>query len=152
MTGERQAGARRIGDFAGVWLLEREVEDRRAGQVARFEGRAELMPQGAGRWLWQESGLLRFGAAAPVRAERRYLWQEQGEAIAVLFDDGRFFHAFDPDQGAPVAAHFCDPDQYDARYDLANWPRWRVTWEVRGPRKDYRMVTDCRRDPAETRP
>jgi hypothetical protein len=59
----------------------------------------------------------------------------------VLFADGRPFHAFDPGAARPEAAHDCPPDLYRVRYDFSDWPDWQAAWEVRGPRKDYRMVS-----------
>ena len=64
----------------------------------------------------------------------------------VDYADGRPFHEFDP--ARPRAAHWCDPDDYRVRYDFTRWPLWRAEWEVRGPRKDYLMMTDYRRDDA----
>jgi len=40
-----------------------------------------------------------------------------------------------------ACAHWCDPDQYDGQYDFSRWPEWRCIWQVRGPRKDYRMTS-----------
>ena len=60
-------------------------------------------------------------------AERRYLWDEK---LNIYFEDGRFLyqvHAL-----GEVAAHWCDPDRYDASYDFTDWPKWSCTWRVRG--------------------
>ena len=135
---------RSITDFEGLWQIERRIEDRMGGQQARFSGRAELRPEGDS-WRWQEIGEIRYGPGPALRAERSYLWQPLGTEIAVHFDDGRFFHAFDPQAIAPQAEHLCTPDLYRAAYDFSGWPRWLVTWEVAGPRKDYRMIPECRR-------
>ncbi|WP_010139042.1 DUF6314 family protein [Oceanicola sp. S124] len=135
---------RDITDFAGVWQIRRQIEDRLGGVTGVFTGQAELRPDG-GAWTWSEAGEIRYGSAPPLRAERRYLWQPRGVEIAVHFDDGRFFHAFDPMAAAPRAEHLCTPDLYRAAYDFADWPRWQVTWEVAGPRKDYRMESLCQR-------
>jgi hypothetical protein len=66
---------------------------------------------------------------------------EPGCAVvaAVEHGDGRPFHDFDP--ADPVARHLCGADDYAVRYDFADWPCWRAEWTVRGPRKDYRMVS-----------
>jgi hypothetical protein len=73
-------------------------------------------------------------------AARDTLWQDEGEAIAVLFPDGRPFHRIA--QGDIVIAHHdCPPDDYRLRYDFRRWPLWSVRWRVRGPRKDYGAVT-----------
>lgn len=134
-----------LGDFAGVWRLDRRIDDRRAGVTGRFAGQAELTPAGAGL-AYVERGLLVLGTAAPMTAERRYLWAPgEGGRIAVSFADGRAFHSFDPGAGTAEAAHWCDPDAYRVSYDFTGWPVWRAVWEVRGPRKDYRMESLFRR-------
>ena len=134
-----------IQDFAGRWRLERRIADRRAGVEGRFDGAADLTPEGAGL-TYAERGQLVLGAGAPMTAERRYRWtQGEGGRIAVAFADGRAFHSFDPAAGAAEAAHWCDPDDYRVRYDFSAWPLWRAVWQVRGPRKDYRMESLYRR-------
>lgn len=72
-----------------------------------------------------------------MTASRVYLWKAD---LSVWFDDGRYFHTV-PAQGG-ATDHWCDPDQYDVRYDFAEWPDFRVTWRVEGPRKSYTMVSD----------
>ncbi len=132
----------RMADFLGRWSVERQIEDRRAGQAGRFDGLAEITPTPDGA-LYQETGVLILGGAR-FPAERRYLWAEGPDGIAVRFADGRAFHSFSP-EGAPAARHWCDPDDYRVSYDFAAWPLWRAVWEVRGPRKDYRMDSLYRR-------
>ncbi len=127
-----------LADFAGLWRVARDITDHRAGLTGRFTGTAILTPGGPGL-RYREEGSLAFGAAAPVRAERSYLWSERGGRIAVCFADGRPFHDFDPADAA--ALHFCAPDHYAVRYDFARWPDWGAEWRVTGPRKDYIMLT-----------
>lgn len=125
-------------DFAGVWRIERRIEDLGGGPAGRFEGEAVLTPT-AGGLAYEESGLLRLGAGVPMLATRRYLWQAAGPGrIEVAFEDGRPFHGFELDDGAE-AAHDCAPDLYRVRYRFGDWPRWEAVWRVTGPRKDYRM-------------
>ncbi len=135
----RQAAdaAPRLEDFAGHWRIARTVEDRLAGQAARFEGVAELAPDDIGM-KWHERGTLHLPGQPPVRAERVYLWRASGRGIEVLFADGRPFHRFEPGR-EESARHDCAPDLYRVRYDFAGWPEWRAVWEVTGPRKDYVM-------------
>lgn len=128
---------RRLQDFLGDWRLAREITHG-DGSAARFEGRAEWRAEDAGA-LYVETGELIIGAGR-FAAERRYRW---GADLSVWFDDGRFFHHVPPGGGA--AAHWCDPDQYDAEYDFSRWPEWTARWRVRGPRKDYEMLSHYRR-------
>ncbi len=137
---ERTGPMAGLARFAGHWRIARRIDDRRTGTVAWFSGTAELVPDGADALAYSESGLMRLGAGGAFAAGRRYRWiAVPGGSIAVHFADGRFFHAFDPAAPAPqTVRHPCAPDLYDGLYDLGAWPRWRLTWEVRGPRKDYR--------------
>ncbi len=131
----------RLSDFAGEWTLAREIAQPGAG-LARFEGRVCFTPDGTGL-AYHETGTLTLPGAAPMRAERAYLWREEGAEIVVLFSDGRPFHRFDP--AMPAAHHWCDPDDYRVRYHFAAWPDWRAEWRVTGPRKDYVMRSRYRR-------
>lgn len=133
----------RLQDFTGLWRLERQVTDA-LGPDARFAGTADFTPDKSGL-LMCESGVLELEGQGSFQAERRYLWQDQGAWIAVLFSDGRAFHSFDPQLDSPEADHWCDPDTYKVRYDFTCWPVWQVEWHVTGPRKDYVMRSVFRR-------
>ncbi|WP_372836893.1 DUF6314 family protein [Puniceibacterium confluentis] len=128
-------------DFVGSWRIRRRIDDRRAGQVVQADGQAVLKPAATGL-VYDEQIRLFLPGQAPLDGHRRYLWRASADGIAVLFADGRAFHAFVPDSGVASAAHWCDPDQYDVGYDFSDWPCWRSTWEVSGPRKCYRMDTE----------
>jgi hypothetical protein len=135
-----QAGPTGLADFAGCWRVLRRIDDRHARMRGRFDGQADFVPDGQGLTC-TETGLLRYGDAAPLEGTRRNLWRPQPpHAIAVHFADGRFFHAFDLAADAR-AAHDCAPDLYRVRYDFSDWPAWRATWTVSGPRKDYTSET-----------
>lgn len=122
--------------FIGDWTLERRIHHD-GGAQAGFQGHASWRAQPGGA-LYTERGSLEMNGQA-FDAERRYVWDD---ALRVFFDDGRFFHRVPPTGG--TAAHWCDPDQYEVRYDFANWPDWEAVWRVRGPRKDYVMTTRYR--------
>lgn len=126
-----------LSDFLGEWRLERLILPAE-GPQARFSGGARFTPEGAGL-RYYETGEIVLPGAAPMRAERAYLWHAEGAEIVVRFADGRAFHRFTPAQ--PEAAHWCDPDDYRVRYDFSAWPAWVAEWQVKGPRKDYRMIS-----------
>ncbi|MFS4439020.1 DUF6314 family protein [Paracoccaceae bacterium GXU_MW_L88] len=121
--------------FYGSWHLAREVST-----GARFEGEAVITetPFGA---IYREDGMLAMDGQTPIRATRHLRWHREEDAIAVYFEDGRFFHRFNPDADAPEARHLCDPDIYDVVYCFAKWPSWKSTWTVQGPRKSYTMIS-----------
>ncbi|MBT9384230.1 hypothetical protein KM176_10215 [Pseudooceanicola sp. CBS1P-1] len=137
-----------ITDFEGDWRIDRRIEDRRGGQSGRFRGTARLERTPEGHWLWQEDGFMQLGPALPVRATRRYLWAPEGPRIQVFFDDGRFFHAFDPRGVQSAADHQCLRDHYAVSYAFDAWPAWQARWQVRGPMKDYCLISDYFRDAA----
>lgn len=141
---------RGITDFEGVWRMERQIDDRFGAQLGHFAGTAELRApaeaekDGQGTWNWVENGYLTLAEEAPVFATRSYLWRPMPPRIEVFFEDGRPFHAFAP-SGQVTAAHWCDPDDYRVEYDFSGWPEWHATWRVRGPHKDYEMISRYRR-------
>lgn len=123
-----------LGDFIGLWELERDITPA-TGAPARFEGQAtwRAVPGGA---AYHETGVLHLDGAAPMMAQRRYAWRDD---LSVWFTDGRPFHTVPPLGGQ--ATHFCDPDTYVSTYDFAEWPVFWVRHDVTGPKKDYAMIT-----------
>ncbi|MGR3269435.1 hypothetical protein DU478_06715 [Thalassococcus profundi] len=138
--GAAQDDPRDLWSFEGHWSLSREIDDRRAGHVARAEGEAEMRRDAAGLVYAEEVRLVLPGQR-PVTGTRRYLWRPGLHGVAVSFEDGRPFHDFALGTGHAESAHWCDPDQYDVHYDFSGWPRWTSLWCVAGPAKDYRMLT-----------
>ena len=130
--------ARCLSDFEGDWRIMRTITNA-SGPDATFVGRANWTPKGEGL-LYVETGELHMSGQPAMHAERRYFWDAQ---LGVWFDDGRFFHQV-PASGGDTA-HWCDPDQYDVHYDFSGWPSFETRWKVRGPRKNYAMITQYSR-------
>ena len=130
---------RQLSEFIGLYNVTRTIEDRRANVQSRFEGRVllSMSPRGA---VYLEIGALILDGKR-FEAKRSYLWDEDGGHIFVRFADGRDFHNFDPVAGGLATTHLCGADMYRGSYDLSDWPRWSVTWEATGPRKNYQSVT-----------
>lgn len=123
--------------FAGSYEIAREIEDRAGDGAMRFSGRLDLLEDGTGL-CWHETGRLDLPGGQVLVAERRYLWRAGGGGLVdVLFEDGRYFHSFDPGELRPQAGHDCAPDRYDVAYDFTGWPNFAAHWRVTGPRKDY---------------
>ncbi|MDW3225601.1 MAG: DUF6314 family protein [Paracoccaceae bacterium] len=121
-----------LADFAGTWQLDRKIAHG-DGTQARFQGTA--LWDGDDRGLdYLETGHLQMGQGPQMQAERRYRWAPD---LDVYFDDGRFFHRV-PALGGR-ASHWCDPDTYDVTYDFGAWPCFTAVWQVRGPKKSYKM-------------
>lgn len=133
----------RLRSFTGLWSIEREIEDIRAGGRGWFRGQGRFVADAHGL-VYREEGTLELEGAAPMPASRVLLWREADGVIAVSFADGRPFHAFPADAATPEAEHPCGPDIYRVRYDFRGWPLWRASWHAQGPRKDYRLVSTYR--------
>lgn len=129
-----------LSDFEGQWHLSRQIDDQTGLGVGLMQGSAVFHRDPDGL-RYEEDGQLSFASQPPMRAQRTYLWQPDGQGVRVLFADGRAFHHIDLSHLQPQAAHWCDPDQYDVSYDFSDWPDWTSEWSVKGPRKDYRMRT-----------
>jgi hypothetical protein len=128
-------------DFEGLWRLARRIADARAGTASAFEGIASFRPARDGL-DYTEEGRLSLPGGTSLGASRRYLWRQSADRIVVLFEDGRFFHAFGCGEDRPAAAHDCPPDSYRVRYDFTTWPRWSAAWRATGPSKDYVMLSE----------
>ncbi|WP_299848702.1 DUF6314 family protein [uncultured Roseovarius sp.] len=124
-----------LDDFEGKWRLKRQITPATT-PPGQFLGVA-TWSRAAHGLTYHEMGELQIAGHPAMSAERCYLWQSD---LSVWFDDGRFFHHV-PAVGGETS-HWCDPDQYNGIYDFSNWPRFSVTWRVKGPAKDYRMVSD----------
>ncbi len=131
---------RGLSDFEGKWQISRHIQDFAADQHLQAQGLA-VFTLGDACVQYQESLSLTLPGGSVSHATRQYRWQEEGADIVVFFDDGRPFHAFDPNAALQQCHHACDPDDYAGTYDFSGWPVWQVTWRVRGPRKDYRLIS-----------
>jgi hypothetical protein len=128
-------------DFLGDWHISRRITDRFADQLGTLEGVAVLRAEGAKGLIYEETGTLLLGTAAPMQANRSYLWTFGPDAVAVRFANGDPFHDFAPDGQSQGSDHLCGADMYKVSYDFRDWPAWTATWSVAGPAKDYTMRT-----------
>ena len=110
-------------DSEGTWSIERRI-DHADGPAARFDGQVGFSRRD-GQLIYREEGVLTLDGQGPIKAERSYLWLDDGEGgVAVLFSDGRDFHQIDLTVTAPRDKHWCDPDTYDVEYGFGDWPDW----------------------------
>lgn len=124
-------------EFIGSWRIERVIEDALSNSTAQFTGDAHIGDCGVD-WTYSEIGKLILDGSPQMTAERSYIWRPDATGFDIFFNDERFFHRLELGTN-PQAAHWCDPDQYDVRYDFSDWPNWSCVWNVRGPKKNYRM-------------
>lgn len=131
-------------DFEGRWQVERQIDDRQAGQVLSASGEARFSAADYGL-IYEETLQISVGQQVPLKATRTYLWKASLDGIDVHFQDGRFFHQIALEHTRPSDHHACAPDSYAVNYDFTCWPNWSAQWTVTGPRKDYVMTSRYQR-------
>ncbi len=118
-------------DFTGTWHIKRRV----FGHNARFSGTCTIDAEGH----YSEDGVLvQPHYAGP--AFQRYIYEQNGDDLRVLFADGRIFLMLHFDGGVARGRHYCGDDIYDAVFKLKQ-DKWIAAYTVRGPRKDYTAVS-----------
>ncbi len=134
-----------IEDLTGRWRVRRRIEDRLAGAEARLDGVANFARDGSGL-TYREGGRLTLPGGQVLETHRCYRWRfGPGDQITVHFEDGRPFHHIDATAPERQVVHPCGEDLYRGHYGVeAGWA-WSSVWEVKGPRKDQRLVTTYRR-------
>ena len=131
-------------DFEGSWQISRQITDFRIVESGTLEGEVTFTPHAQGL-LYTERGTLRFAGGAPMAAERSYIWSFTDTDVFVAYADGAPFHSFPMTGGPEATPHLCGEDMYRGTYSFVRFPDWKVTWSVKGPRKDYRSVTTYQR-------
>ncbi len=127
--------------LTGTWSLTRQITHG-DGSAYSLEGTVEFHRSGP-RLIQDEAGTLTYGGQS-LKASRRFIWEKAGDQARVYFDDMRPFHSFPLGVAKPTAVHICPPDRYEVTYDFTQWPKWQAVWQVEGPNKDYRMVSELR--------
>jgi len=122
----------------GAWSIDRALEDRLTESDGTFAGRADFASDGEGL-LYREEGRLEMAGYADD-VTRTYRWSFSApERARLWFDDGRPFHELDLTKGRADVRHLCGDDVYDGVYDVTDEDRWRLTWEIKGPRKSLKI-------------
>ena len=97
-----------------------------------------------GQIAWVEQGTLLWnGSRLPV--SRSYRLLRAGEGWWLYFPDGRPFHPWIPGQWVH---HPCREDSYRGLITITGPDQWRTLWEVDGPDKAQRIITQLSRSSA----
>ncbi len=122
----------------------RRISDARADMMGRLTGWA-VFTSSADGLIHEEKGDLSFGAYRGPVARRYHLAIESPFTGMVRHWDGSLFHALDLVSGTAGILHRCGEDHYRGRYRVLDENRFTVSWQVTGPRKQYRLATLYRR-------
>lgn len=132
----------------GKWRFERDVSGKDGGKM---QGTAVFRACDTGVLHYAEHGVFhQEGNPQPFKTHREYLYRmEENGQLCVYFKDGesmepaRLFHEIVFREGSRKATggHYCKPDQYDAAYEFLSPKEFLITYQVKGPRKDYSSRT-----------
>jgi len=125
-------------DLLGTWDLARDIDDRHDDQHLTVTGTTVLTADGPDRVTWHESGLLHRPGHAAAPVTRTLGVVRRGAGWWVVFDHGGDFHPWAP---GDWVEHPCGADLYRGLVDVGRHRAWTITWEVRGPAKDYTMTS-----------
>jgi len=148
----------------GAWLIERRIASRTSTPGGTFSGTAHFHPRTpasstyAFEYLYIEEGTFAMDTGLSFPASRRYIYRyneasdkitswfaaEDNESVGALFNTWEFWHpsmtGLDGGWRAR-GSHWCDPDTYknecEFRFDGARLDRFGITYEAKGPNKDY---------------
>jgi hypothetical protein len=148
----------------GAWLIQRRIASRTATPGGTFSGTAHFHPRTpmdatyAAEYLYVEEGTFSMDTGLSFPASRRYIYRyneasdkitswfvaEDNESVGALFNTWDFWHPSTEglDGGwRAQGSHWCDPDTYkndcEFRFNGARLDRFGITYQAKGPNKDY---------------
>lgn len=137
--------------LVGRWTLRRRILDRMSGRWLSGAGEAVWRPAeetGGAPGALDFMETLRLGEGGD--AFRGYRYRFEGGRAVVDHADGTPFVRVDLEAaraGRPAdVTHVCGADRYRGRFRFDSAGALWIAWDVRGPRKDYRLATVYRRE------
>lgn len=122
----------------GVWTFSRVIQG-----SGKMKGTATFIKKTPSTLLYYETGLLKLNDGAAFESYRNYIYQWKNKKIAVLFEDGRFFHELEFETDVDAKGHHeCGMDLYRASYRFDGPYSFELQWAVTGPKKDYMIRTN----------
>ena len=123
-----------LNEVLGEWQVRRRISDAPTGLVTRFQGTAQISDS-----TFHETGMIQFQNQR-LSSQRQYLLEWSDGAVEVRRPDGSPFITLEA-QGIQRVVHHCGDDLYRGLFMFASNRRWAEIWTVRGPRKNYRSVS-----------
>lgn len=72
----------------------------------------------------------------------RYIYDQNAQKLFKYFDDGKLFYELHFENGSASGHHLCNDDTYSAKYQFLSDKNFSLSYEVQGPKKDYRILTE----------
>lgn len=159
----------------GVWNIHRKIDSLTDTPGGIFTGTAHFHPRDptdpalySAEYLYIEDGTFTMDTGLAFPTTRRYVYRyneakdqitawfvaEDNESVGALFNTWEFSAPEDKSRGWTAKGyHWCDPDTYrntcEFRFRGAKIDKFMITYEVQGPRKDYRHESWYERPSAE---
>lgn len=120
----------------GAWSYQRTISD-----YGTIDGEAVFALTEPDVLHYREKGLLQLTDGPVLEAHQEYVYrlEEDEHLLSVYFRDGRLFHhlAFGDDGRTASGDHLCKMDFYQAAYRFNGPEAFTLTYNVKGPKKDY---------------
>ena len=149
MSRSPSATAHPVPDLArwltGLWELQRTLADGDGAPLGTFLGVLEVRPDGPGRAVATERGVLHHGGDRLDATRTLHHELHDDGTVTVRFDHGGVFHHLDLRDGVCDVVHPCAADTYRGRTEVIDADTWLQTWRVSGPTKAYTSVTRATR-------
>jgi hypothetical protein len=147
----------------GTWTLHRKIDSRHPSSpggvlkgTAQFHPREPTEPHFSAEYLYTEEGTFTMDNGYSFPAKRRYIYryseakdaitawfvQEDGETVEKFFNELVFEEPKSDEHGwVANGKHWCEPDNYvskcEFRFRGCGLDSLGITYEVKGPNKDY---------------
>jgi len=131
----------------GTWSLKRDIFDK-VGE-SQLLGECQFSKLSDTRLLCEESGVLNYNGHQ-TDASRSYIYELQDDKIVIFYNDahrsGDILHELEFTNKDKVIfarhCHDCGQDKYNLTFEFSNSGNIKMHYVVKGPHKDYRMVSE----------
>ena len=128
----------------GSWLFQRSLSN-----FGKVNGVASFIQTDKNFLYYKEEGSLILQSDDRISCFQEYIYRCVNDAIVVYFSSDvqvsreflRLEFFSESDSAIARASHLCGEDNYDACYEIYDEDNFCVTFEVRGPKKDYKTTS-----------
>ena len=117
----------------GTYTFQRTIDDRYSRITHQASGMLHIC-----QTAWNENGVLHSLDNAPFY--QRYLLDFTAEGVCVSYPNGAEFYRLPHIHGTHHIRHQCGDDVYQGTWAYET-TTLHLSWDVKGPRKEYTMIT-----------
>ncbi len=129
--------------FKGKYAFQRQVTGL-FPDVLSFEGQAVFKQISPSRQTYEEFGSYLHNNQV-IEFQTSYIYEIiSPQHCQVLFPDGRLFYELF--QNPQDIQHICGHDHYQGYFEVLSQNEWQLSWGIKGPRKDLKILTSYHRE------